>query len=690
MSKPPSRPAIALSTAVARDIGLTWLLVDHIQQVALFVALSACLVLAGSVYAGAQDATAQVCSDPQLKLSAGQLPKGKQVELRSATKYLPAGDDGELLLRHPLTKQMAEKDKTTTITLTTVRVFTNKGMEQPLRSLRSAPNKNEPGFIEGFLPADSVVVRFRLPDVNAFPAWHRQDFLVLGCNGNEVVAWGGVSVPVSNRLLVIVVTVGAMVLLYVLFTLAVWWVRNRDHPLHSKYPAYDKIRKYRYIEYLGNPVHLTANAFNHASVQKLQILMFSFLVAGMLLSFVLETGNLSDLSLTVVTLLGISGVGTALGQAANQERDRLEFTNWAWLVGKEVLPIHQTETEGPSWRELVLTSREFDMYKFQILLFSVVVAVALVVAGEGRLASFEIPATLLGILGLSQGVYLAGVLVRPPSIDELNKAITKLRELEQKLITAFARNMDLNDAGELVPAQAPAAAGPPSQTSEIAPNARRMFKAQADLVEKMIESTLEVEIDRAKLNEATTTALQSSPNPSINTQTLTFTATVSSNSGTPSGTVTFNEGSTMLGTGTLASGVAVISISTLGVGSHSIIAAYGGDSIFQGSTSSALIQTINPATTTTALQSSPNPSTVGQSITLRATVSSTGGGTPSGTVAFQDGSLVLGTGTLSGGAASYTAESLSPGDHTMTAVYSGDANFQASTSPALMQTVNLS
>jgi hypothetical protein len=283
-------------------------------------------------------------------------------------------------------------------------------------------------------------------------------------------------------------------------------------------------------------------------------------------------------------------------------------------------------------------------------------------------------------------VYLAGVLVRPPSIAELNQAITKLRELEQKLNTAIARNMDVNDAGELVSAPAPAV--PPGQPSETAPNARRMYKAQADLVEKMIESTLEVEIDRAKLNWKTTTSLQSSPNPSTSRQAVTVTATVSSNSGTPSGTVAFNEGSTVLGTGTLSGGLAAMSISTLTVGSHSIIAVYGGDSIYQGSTSSALTQTVNTATTATVLQSSSNPSTVGQPVTLTATVSSIGGGAPSGTVAFQEGSTVLGTSTLSDGAATYSATSLRVGDNTITAVYSGDANFQASISPALTQTIN--
>jgi hypothetical protein len=103
---------------------------------------------------------------------------------------------------------------------------------------------------------------------------------------------------------------------------------------------------------------------------------------------------------------------------------------------------------------------------------------------------------LLGILGLSQGVYLAGILVRPPSIADLDAAVTKLRELEKTLKMAIAGKTDVNDKGELQPS-------PPAGTDTVpqpAPKARQMYNDQADLVEKMIESTLEVEIDRAKLN----------------------------------------------------------------------------------------------------------------------------------------------------------------------------------------------
>ncbi len=96
---------------------------------------------------------------------------------------------------------------------------------------------------------------------------------------------------------------------------------------------------------------------------------------------------------------------------------------------------------------------------------------------------------------------------------------------------------------------------------------------------------------------ATSTAVSSNLNPSTYNTSVTFTATVSSTfSGVPTGTVTFYDGATSLGTGTLnGSGQATLSISSLSVGSHSITATYGGDSNFNSSTSSALTQTVTAA-----------------------------------------------------------------------------------------------
>jgi hypothetical protein len=187
---------------------------------------------------------------------------------------------------------------------------------------------------------------------------------------------------------------------------------------------------------------------------------------------------------------------------------------------------------------------------------------------------------------------------------------------------------------------------------------------------------------------ATTTTLSSSLNPSSYGQTVTFTATVSATSGTPTGAVTFKDGSTVLGTGTVTSGKATFTTTTLSAKIHSITAVYSGDSTFAGSTSSILSQTVNKASTSASVTSSLNPSVFGQSVTFAATVKPAASGTPTGAVTFKDGANTLGTGALSSGKASFSTTALAKGSHSITAVYAGDVNFTASTSSALTQAVN--
>ena len=92
------------------------------------------------------------------------------------------------------------------------------------------------------------------------------------------------------------------------------------------------------------------------------------------------------------------------------------------------------------------------------------------------------------------------------------------------------------------------------------------------------------------------------------------------------------------------------------------------------------------AGTTTALSSSPNPSSTGQAVRFTATVT---GIAPTGTVTFYDGGTQIGAATLAGGTASITTSSLATGSHSITARYSGDGNNDASTSAAVLQTVNV-
>lgn len=188
---------------------------------------------------------------------------------------------------------------------------------------------------------------------------------------------------------------------------------------------------------------------------------------------------------------------------------------------------------------------------------------------------------------------------------------------------------------------------------------------------------------------ATTTTVVSSLNPSTYGQAVTFTATVKSTAmGTPTGTVTFKDGATVLGTITLSAGVAKLTTKTLKVGAHSITAIYNGSVSFFASTSAALKQTVNKASTSTSLTSTPNPSTLGQTVKFTATVKATTSGTPTGTVTFKDGTTTLGTGTLASGQATFSTAALAKGKHSITAVYGGSSSYLGSTSPVLTQTVN--
>ena len=187
----------------------------------------------------------------------------------------------------------------------------------------------------------------------------------------------------------------------------------------------------------------------------------------------------------------------------------------------------------------------------------------------------------------------------------------------------------------------------------------------------------------------TTTSLQTSANPSTYGSLVTFTATVTAGA---TGQVTFMDGTTALGSGTLSRGTpntATFGISSLAVGDHTITAVYGGDANLPGSTSAPLTQTVVGGSSSTSLVQSSASSAYGVPVTFTATVTSSGG-IPAGTVTFMDGATTLGSGTLSGGTpntAAFTTSSLGGGEHSITASYNGSTSFGVSASSAVIHTI---
>ncbi len=194
--------------------------------------------------------------------------------------------------------------------------------------------------------------------------------------------------------------------------------------------------------------------------------------------------------------------------------------------------------------------------------------------------------------------------------------------------------------------------------------------------------------------QKTSTFVTAVPNPVMAGASVVLTATVlaQGNSATPTGSVAFTDtcnGATVtLASPSLgASGTAVIN-PTLAAGMHSIVAAYAGSTNAAASVSQPLAVNVQLATTGTALISSANPSTADAAVTFTATVTGNNG-VPTGSVNFLADGASLGSSTLNaGGVATLTSSALTPGTHSITAIYGGNTTTAASTSLAISQVVD--
>ena len=164
-------------------------------------------------------------------------------------------------------------------------------------------------------------------------------------------------------------------------------------------------------------------------------------------------------------------------------------------------------------------------------------------------------------------------------------------------------------------------------------------------------------------------------------------------SGAITGSVTYREGTTVLGSAPSAGNYATLVVSDLSVGTHTIVATYSGDATFAGSVSTATDFTVTVAPLPTVTQTGNNgPVAFGAPLGLGALVTAPGGGLPSGTVTFIEGGVVLGTapiGVYGAGVAVMQVSNLPVGTHTIVATYSGDGTFAASLSSGVDATVTL-
>lgn len=184
------------------------------------------------------------------------------------------------------------------------------------------------------------------------------------------------------------------------------------------------------IKYL-DLIAFTAEKSGKASISNLQITWFTLVVFGLLIHVLLRTGELSDISEDILWLLGISGGSKIIASMGiDVASNRLSLDNLAWLRTQGWLKDSNQE-KNANWKDLINTNGNFDVYKYQLLLFSFIVGITLTISGIKVLTEFKLPQGFLGLLGLSNVVYILGDKISPNSIAELNTHINELRGFEK-------------------------------------------------------------------------------------------------------------------------------------------------------------------------------------------------------------------------------------------------------------------
>jgi hypothetical protein len=268
------------------------------------------------------------------------------------------------------------------------------------------------------LEADQTIVSLNIDETIA-GLWRKADLYLYTCGPRGSPARVSLtSVHLSPHQYSLWFTGAVLLIVYGWVAFA---LRRQDHTLGS------------FILSL-NPVKVTAGPDGKGSLSKFQILCFSLIVFGLIFLLLLQTGTLTELSGTILTLLGINGLGATLAKGADAQRNTIAPENRAWLLRRNWIPTAKpaVDTSQASWRDFFSTDGEFDVYRFQSFIFGLVVGGALIAAGITQLSTFTIPETILGIVGLSQAVYIGGKLVTPTNISDLNAAIADLRDREKK------------------------------------------------------------------------------------------------------------------------------------------------------------------------------------------------------------------------------------------------------------------
>ena len=287
--------------------------------------------------------------------------------------------------------------------------------------------------------SESTRIFFSIPDTESPSGWiYKSATLILGAYpkaGGDPIFSFSLPVQISNRGYSRTGGIIFAVIAYLCAALATW----KKTGLSGR------------ASFSLNPVQITAGVLGDGSISQLQVFFFSLLVASLLFFLWLWTGLLSNISQDLLMLLGISSVGAVGAKYTATLKSQLseDAAKFLYAEGWYSGPKITTLTDRPRFADLLLTNNRLDVYKFQMAMFSVLVAIYILRTGTTDLGEVKISETLLYLIGISQGVYVGGKAIseRETSLNDRVKSLIGLK-------ARYARETDKAERDKIAAAYA--------------------------------------------------------------------------------------------------------------------------------------------------------------------------------------------------------------------------------------------
>ncbi|MCC7348041.1 MAG: hypothetical protein IT538_11640 [Variibacter sp.] len=180
-----------------------------------------------------------------------------------------------------------------------------------------------------------------------------------------------------------------------------------------------------------NPVFISQDSLGYGSLSRFQILVFTTTVGLVLFHIFVQSGVISTMSNMILLLLGITVAGGTFARITS-DWAKISPATRRVLIGTEALKIR---TNKPRFSDMLETEGELDVTKAQALLFTGLVAAAILVSGVNvGLAGFELPEQVVYLTLISQVAYVGGKLMPTDTRRRVEGDMLTLREAARKLI----------------------------------------------------------------------------------------------------------------------------------------------------------------------------------------------------------------------------------------------------------------